>query len=61
MKRSSPRDALAAVKRLAISFAFIPVAYLAGAAAHSLGVFVAVMAVGVAVSIALRVRNTFGR
>jgi hypothetical protein len=60
MKRTSPRDASAAAKRLAISVGFLPLAYLAGIAAHSLSVFVTLMTVGVVVGVVLRARNSFG-
>jgi len=42
------------IARIAVSFTFLGVAYLAGALAHSSTVFVAVMGVGLVVSLVLR-------
>jgi len=56
--RDSDR-ALAAAKRLAVSVGFLLVAYLAGSAVGSVGVFVAVMALGLIVNLVLRARNAF--
>jgi hypothetical protein len=37
------------------------VAFVAGSATHSIGVFVAVMAIGLVVGLALRASDAFGR
>ena len=50
---------MAAAKRLAVSVGFLLVAYLAGSAVGSVGVFVAVMALGLIVNLVLRARNAF--
>jgi hypothetical protein len=42
------------IARIAVSFGFLGVAFLAGYLAHSPGVFTAVLAVGLVVSLLLR-------
>ena len=54
-------SASAAVKRLGVMFGSLLVAFVAGSATHSVGVFVAVMAIGVVVGLALRASDAFGR
>jgi hypothetical protein len=59
--RRDPGSASAAVKRLGVMFGSLLVAFVAGSATHSVGVFVAVMAIGVVVGLALRASDAFGR
>jgi hypothetical protein len=57
--RSNRHEAAAAGKRLAVTFGFLLLAFLAGAMTHSMNVFVGVMALGVTVSVGLRLRRAF--
>jgi hypothetical protein len=59
--RRDPGNASAAVKRLGVMFGSLLVAFVAGSATHSIGVFVAVMAIGLVVGLALRASDAFGR
>jgi hypothetical protein len=59
--RSDPGSASAAVKRLGVMFGSLLVAFVAGSATHSVGVFIAVMAIGVVVGLVLRATDAFGR
>lgn len=58
--RKDPSSASAAAKRLGVMFASPLVAFAIGSATHSVEVFVAVMAVGVVVGLALRATDAFG-
>ena len=43
------------ILRIAVMFAWIPIAFLVGSLAHSVDAFIAVMGIGLAVTIVLRV------
>ena len=60
MRRDSG-SASAAVKRLGVVFGSLLAAFVAGSATHSVGVFIAVMAIGVVVGLVLRATDAFGR